>query len=187
VPVDDREIVLVTEPERAQELMGRREHGPRAFQRGNAQREGVHETGPPVREQLPQRVLAQSAETADGDRDIGDLKPDGLEARKLPAELLALADVPSSQIVRAFERTEDPPGVECKRERDVALRDRGPVWHELDHRGEGGELDGPNDDEVPPFQAEVEDYWRYARAATVAAGTVEIQRTLVARAVLGGR
>ncbi len=33
----------------------------------------------------------------------------------------------------------------------------------------------------------VEDHWRYAQAATVASGTIEMQRTLVARSVLGGR
>jgi alkylation response protein AidB-like acyl-CoA dehydrogenase len=33
----------------------------------------------------------------------------------------------------------------------------------------------------------VEDHWRYAQASTVASGTIEIQRTIVARQVLGGR
>ncbi|OBB03401.1 acyl-CoA dehydrogenase [Mycobacteriaceae bacterium 1482268.1] len=33
----------------------------------------------------------------------------------------------------------------------------------------------------------VEDHWRYAQAATVASGTIEVQRMLVAREVLGGR
>jgi len=33
----------------------------------------------------------------------------------------------------------------------------------------------------------VDDHWRYAQAATVASGTIEVQRMLVARAVLGGR
>jgi alkylation response protein AidB-like acyl-CoA dehydrogenase len=33
----------------------------------------------------------------------------------------------------------------------------------------------------------VEDHWRYSQAATVASGTIEIQRMLVARAVLGRR
>jgi alkylation response protein AidB-like acyl-CoA dehydrogenase len=31
----------------------------------------------------------------------------------------------------------------------------------------------------------IEDYWRYSQAATVASGTIEIQRTLVARSLLG--
>jgi len=35
------------------------------------------------------------------------------------------------------------------------------------------------------LNAAVEDYWRYSRAATLAAGSVDIQRTLVARSVLG--
>jgi alkylation response protein AidB-like acyl-CoA dehydrogenase len=32
----------------------------------------------------------------------------------------------------------------------------------------------------------VEDHWRYAQAATVASGTIEVQRMLVAREALGG-
>jgi len=31
----------------------------------------------------------------------------------------------------------------------------------------------------------VEDHWRYAQAATVASGTIEVQRMLVAREALG--
>jgi alkylation response protein AidB-like acyl-CoA dehydrogenase len=37
----------------------------------------------------------------------------------------------------------------------------------------------------PVLHGAIEDHWRYSQAATVAAGTTEIQRTLVARAVLG--
>ena len=33
----------------------------------------------------------------------------------------------------------------------------------------------------------IEDHWRYAQAATVASGTIEVQRMLVARDMLGGR
>ena len=33
----------------------------------------------------------------------------------------------------------------------------------------------------------IEDHWRYAQASTVASGTIEMQRTIVARHVLGGR
>jgi alkylation response protein AidB-like acyl-CoA dehydrogenase len=36
-----------------------------------------------------------------------------------------------------------------------------------------------------PMHGAVEDHWRYAQAATVAAGTIEIQRTLIARSILG--
>jgi alkylation response protein AidB-like acyl-CoA dehydrogenase len=35
------------------------------------------------------------------------------------------------------------------------------------------------------LHAAIEDYWRYSRAATVAAGAIDIQRTLAARAALG--
>jgi alkylation response protein AidB-like acyl-CoA dehydrogenase len=33
----------------------------------------------------------------------------------------------------------------------------------------------------------VEDHWRYAQAATVASGTIEVQRMIVSKALLGGR
>ncbi|HMC40195.1 MAG TPA: acyl-CoA dehydrogenase family protein [Acidimicrobiales bacterium] len=37
-----------------------------------------------------------------------------------------------------------------------------------------------------PLRGAVEDHWRYAQAATVASGTIEIQRMIVSRALLGG-
>jgi alkylation response protein AidB-like acyl-CoA dehydrogenase len=37
---------------------------------------------------------------------------------------------------------------------------------------------------VAPYGA-VEDHWRYAQAATVASGAIEIQRMLIARSILG--
>jgi alkylation response protein AidB-like acyl-CoA dehydrogenase len=40
-------------------------------------------------------------------------------------------------------------------------------------------------DDGAPMHGAVEDHWRYAQAATVAAGTIEIQRTLIARSILG--
>jgi len=36
-----------------------------------------------------------------------------------------------------------------------------------------------------PLHGAIEDHWRYAQAATVASGTIEVQRMLVARDVLG--
>ncbi|WP_029138641.1 acyl-CoA dehydrogenase family protein [Nakamurella lactea] len=38
-----------------------------------------------------------------------------------------------------------------------------------------------------PIHGAAEDHWRYAQAATVASGTIEVQKMLVARQVLGGR
>jgi alkylation response protein AidB-like acyl-CoA dehydrogenase len=35
------------------------------------------------------------------------------------------------------------------------------------------------------FRAEVEDHWRYAQASTVASGSIEVQRILLSRAMLG--
>jgi alkylation response protein AidB-like acyl-CoA dehydrogenase len=36
-----------------------------------------------------------------------------------------------------------------------------------------------------PLHGAIEDHWRYAQAATVASGTIEVQKMLVARDVLG--
>jgi alkylation response protein AidB-like acyl-CoA dehydrogenase len=38
-----------------------------------------------------------------------------------------------------------------------------------------------------PLHGAVEDHWRYAQAATVSSGTIEVQRMIVAKSVLGGR
>jgi alkylation response protein AidB-like acyl-CoA dehydrogenase len=38
-----------------------------------------------------------------------------------------------------------------------------------------------------PIAGAIDDHWRYAQAATVASGTIEVQRMLVAREVLGGK
>ena len=36
-----------------------------------------------------------------------------------------------------------------------------------------------------PLYGALEDHWRYAQASTVASGTIEIQRSVIARSVLG--
>jgi alkylation response protein AidB-like acyl-CoA dehydrogenase len=56
------------------------------------------------------------------------------------------------------------------------------LFQALAHRS----LEGPRTPS-PPLHGAVEDHWRYAQAATVASGTIEIQRMLVARALLGTR
>lgn len=37
-----------------------------------------------------------------------------------------------------------------------------------------------------PLRGAIEDHWRYAQAATVASGTIEVQRMIVSKALLGG-
>jgi len=37
-----------------------------------------------------------------------------------------------------------------------------------------------------PLAGAVEDHWRYAQAATVSSGTIEIQRMIVSKALLAG-
>jgi len=45
-------------------------------------------------------------------------------------------------------------------------------------------LEGPGPE--APLAGAFEDHWRYAQAATVASGTIEVQRMIVGRALLGG-
>ena len=53
----------------------------------------------------------------------------------------------------------------------------------MDAVGPGGLESGRN----AVLHGAIDDHWRYAQAATVASGTIEVQRMLVARSVLGGR
>lgn len=43
------------------------------------------------------------------------------------------------------------------------------------------------DDTAEVFRAEVEDHWRYAQASTVSSGSIEMQRILLSRSLLGAR
>ena len=43
-----------------------------------------------------------------------------------------------------------------------------------------------DDDATAYYRAEVEDHWRYSQSATVASGSIEMQRILMSRALLGG-
>lgn len=56
------------------------------------------------------------------------------------------------------------------------------LFNALAHRS----LEGKYNDDAP-LDGAIEDHWRYAQAATVAGGTIEIQRMIVSRALLGGR
>jgi alkylation response protein AidB-like acyl-CoA dehydrogenase len=48
--------------------------------------------------------------------------------------------------------------------------------------------DGPRDDDATAYyRAEVEDHWRYSQSATVASGSIEMQRILMSRALLAAR
>lgn len=49
--------------------------------------------------------------------------------------------------------------------------------------GDGSLAGGPD----APFAGAVEDHWRYAQAATVASGTIEVQRIIISRALVGSR
>lgn len=42
------------------------------------------------------------------------------------------------------------------------------------------------DDATAYYRAEIEDHWRYSQSATVASGSIEMQRILMSRALLGG-
>jgi alkylation response protein AidB-like acyl-CoA dehydrogenase len=46
----------------------------------------------------------------------------------------------------------------------------------------------PRDDDASAYyRAEVEDHWRYSQSATVASGSIEMQRILMSRALLAAR
>jgi alkylation response protein AidB-like acyl-CoA dehydrogenase len=47
------------------------------------------------------------------------------------------------------------------------------------------EVPRDDDGDAEFFRAEVEDHWRYAQASTVASGSIEVQRMLLSRALLG--
>jgi len=65
---------------------------------------------------------------------------------------------------------------------------RGPEGRGPEGRGpEGPNQEADPNSEEPTLGGAIEDHWRYAQAATVASGTVEIQRMIVARSLLGGR
>jgi alkylation response protein AidB-like acyl-CoA dehydrogenase len=53
------------------------------------------------------------------------------------------------------------------------------LFQAIEHRS----LEGKAND--APLHGAIEDHWRYAQAATVASGTIEIQRMIVSRALLG--
>jgi alkylation response protein AidB-like acyl-CoA dehydrogenase len=44
--------------------------------------------------------------------------------------------------------------------------------------------EGLYDDDLAPLAAWIEEAWRYARSATIASGTSEVQRLLIARAMI---
>lgn len=47
--------------------------------------------------------------------------------------------------------------------------------------------EAPDDPGAQWFRAEVDDHWRYSQAATVSSGSIEMQRILLSRAMLGAR
>ncbi|HEX6237602.1 MAG TPA: acyl-CoA dehydrogenase family protein [Acidimicrobiales bacterium] len=52
---------------------------------------------------------------------------------------------------------------------------------------EAAEHEGLDAGPSAPVHGAIEDHWRYAQAATVASGTIEVQRMIVSKALLGGR
>jgi alkylation response protein AidB-like acyl-CoA dehydrogenase len=75
--------------------------------------------------------------------------------------------------------TTDTPGlVSCAR-LETTLLDQEVAALALELLGE----EGLYDDDLAPFEAWMEAAWRYARSATIASGTSEVQRLLVSRAM----
>jgi alkylation response protein AidB-like acyl-CoA dehydrogenase len=99
----------------------------------------------------------------------------------------ALVDLRVARLLayRAVSLQDDPsaPGAACAARIAATTCDQQVAELLLDVLGSRALDSGP----AAPLSGAVEDHWRYAQAATVASGTIEVQRMLVAREVLGGR
>jgi alkylation response protein AidB-like acyl-CoA dehydrogenase len=84
--------------------------------------------------------------------------------------------------VRAQE-TGEPPDVMASAARIAVTQCDQSVAELLFQAVEDGSLEAGTD---APLHGAIEDHWRYAQAATVASGTIEVQRMIVSKALLGG-
>jgi alkylation response protein AidB-like acyl-CoA dehydrogenase len=109
--------------------------------------------------------------------------PDELRAQWARALIaVRVARLLAYRAVRAQE-TGEPPDVAASAARIAVTQCDQQVaellFQAIEHRSlEGGTR--------APLHGAVEDHWRYAQAATVASGTIEVQRMIVSKALLGG-
>ncbi|MET0701342.1 MAG: acyl-CoA dehydrogenase family protein, partial [Mycobacterium sp.] len=99
----------------------------------------------------------------------------------------ALADLRTARLLayRAVSMLNEPGAAAAASSARIATTTCDQLVAELLFDALGGRaLDGGPD---AALDGAIDDHWRYAQAATVASGTIEVQRMLVARDVLGGR
>jgi alkylation response protein AidB-like acyl-CoA dehydrogenase len=110
-----------------------------------------------------------------------DESPESAELRAAHARLLAKARVARLMNYRALSSTatSDVPGGVSGARLVTTLLDQEVAALALEVLGE----DGLYSDGLAPLDAWAEEAWRYARSATIASGTSEVQRLLVARAM----
>jgi alkylation response protein AidB-like acyl-CoA dehydrogenase len=116
-------------------------------------------------------------------RDLGEV-PERLRSQWMRALIAArVARLLAYRAVRAQENGA-PPDVAASAARIAVTQCDQQVGELLFQALEDGSLEAGAD---APLHGAVEDHWRYAKAATVASGTIEVQRMIVAKALMGGR
>jgi alkylation response protein AidB-like acyl-CoA dehydrogenase len=116
-------------------------------------------------------------------RDLGDI-PERLRPQWMRALIAArVARLLAYRAVRAQE-TGEPPDVAASAARIAVTQCDQQVAELLFQAVEDESLESGFG---APLHGAIEDHWRYAQAATVASGTIEVQRMIVSKALLGGR
>ena len=112
-----------------------------------------------------------------------DHMPDGLRTQWARALIQTrVARLLAYRTVRAQETGETPDVLASAARIAVTQCDQS-VAEVLFQAVEGAALEaGPS----APLHGAIEDHWRYAQAATVASGTIEVQRMIVSKALLSG-
>jgi alkylation response protein AidB-like acyl-CoA dehydrogenase len=115
--------------------------------------------------------------------DDWDLLPESIRSRWVRA----LADLRVARLLayRAVSLLNDPAATAAASSARIATTTCDQKVAELLFDALGGRALDSGADAV--LDGAVDDHWRYAQAATVASGTIEVQRMLVARDILGGR
>jgi alkylation response protein AidB-like acyl-CoA dehydrogenase len=115
---------------------------------------------------------------------VWDELPPGLHSHWARALIqVRVARLLAYRTVRAQE-TGEPPDVMASAARIAVTQCDQQVAELLFQAVDAESLDaGPG----APLHGAIEDHWRYAQAATVASGTIEVQRMIVSKALLGGR
>jgi len=116
------------------------------------------------------------------DRLPGDDRPEADALRAAHARLLVKARTARLMNYRAIasSTTAEIPGGVSGARLATTLLDQEVAALALEVLGE----EGLYDDDLAPLAAWIEEAWRYARSATIASGTSEVQRLLIARAMI---